>query len=223
MWQLFAAVFPLAIGAALTPTLFGLQMIVVSGPQRRARTFAVMLGAAGAFAAIFALALLGLNRLPDANTGSTGPVESGVQLLAGAVLVLLSGWLLVKQPRLSGKAGQRLRGYSEHASPLVFAALAAYMSLTDVSSIVILLPALHLVTVSTEPLWADAFVIAFLYVCVLLPVWLPPLVLQVGGERAARMLSRMHEGLARNEGRVMAALMACIGVFLVYRGAVALM
>lgn len=218
MWQLFAAVFPLAIGAALTPTLFGLQMIVVSGPRRRVRAVAVMLGAAGVFAGIFALGLLGLNRLPDANSGTAGATESMVELVAGVALVAVSVWLVVERPGLSGRGGRRLRSYSEHASPVVFAALAAYMSVTDVSSIVILLPALHMVTVSTQPLWADGFVVAFLYVSVLLPVWLPPMVLWAGGERAAALLGRMHSVLIRNEARVMGALMAVIGAVLIYWG-----
>lgn len=215
---MFAAVLPLAVGAAFTPTLFGLQMVVVSGPQRRARSVAVILGATGVFAVIFALGLLGLGQLPDANTGSAGPHESVVELLAGAVLIGLSVWLLLARPRLGGQAGQRLRGYTEHASPTAFAALAAYMSVTDVSSIVILIPALHLVTVSTEPLWADAFVVTFLFVCVLLPVWLPPLALRVGGERAATVLNRMHAALMRNEVRVMGGLTAVIGLVLLYWG-----
>ncbi|HQR78760.1 MAG TPA: GAP family protein [Actinomycetota bacterium] len=214
MWQLLAAVFPLAVGAAFTPTLFGLQMLVVSGPQRRPRSLAVILGAACVFAVIFALGLLGLSQLPDAHTGSAGPRVFAVELLAGVVLLAVSGWLWLGGRRLDGRVGQKLSGYSEHASPVSFAGVAASMSVTDVSSIVLVIPALHLVTVSAAPVWADACVIAFLFACVLLPVWLPPVALRVGGDRAARVLDRMHAVLMRNEARVMGLLTAAFGVVL---------
>ena len=67
---------PLGLAAAVTPTLFALQVLVVSGPQWQKRSLGVIAGTAIVFVIIFALVLGGLSQLPDAGTGEA---EMGVR------------------------------------------------------------------------------------------------------------------------------------------------
>jgi Sap, sulfolipid-1-addressing protein len=220
---LILQVLPLAIGAAVTPTLFALQVLVVSGPHSHKRALAVIAGSAGVFGVYFALILGGLSQLPDAGTGTSSRTEHVIQLVAGLVLAGLAVWLLLPHPQTDARLEQRVTGYADHASATVFAGLAASMSLTDFSTLVLLVPALHAVTLSAEPVAGKALVTALLMACVLLPVTAPALLVRFGGDRALRLLRRAYTLVMGYQLQVMGAVAAVIATALVYRGARGLM
>ena len=223
MAALILQVLPLAVGAAVTPTLFALQVLVVSGPHSRKRALAVIGGTAGVFGVYFALILGGLSQLPDAGTGAPSRSEHVIQLVAGLVLAGLAVWLLLPHPQADARLEHKVTAYADHASALVFAGLAAYMSVTDFSTLVLLLPALHAVTLSAEPIAAKALVTAFLMACVLLPVTVPALLVRFGGDRALAALRRAYNLVMGHQLQVMGAVAAVIAITLVSRGARGLM
>ena len=60
---------------------------------------------------------------------------------SGLVLLAVSVWLLMPHPEADAKLERKVSAYANHASVWVFAGLAAYMTVTDFSTIVILIPA----------------------------------------------------------------------------------
>ncbi len=218
MWSLFGEVWPLALAAALTPTLFALQVLVVSGPKWDTRAAAVTLGSGVVFALFFVLALGGLSQLPDANTGASSRWVYVIEAVCGAVLVVLAVWMLRPHPDADRKLEAKVRAHAEHASPIVFAGLAAYMTVTDFSSLVLVLPALHDVTSSAVAIPEKAVVVAFVFVCVMLPVLSPPLCVRVLGERGLHVLNRVYAVLMGHQMQVMGAVAGVIGVLLLVRG-----
>ena len=218
MGQLLISVLPLGLAAAVTPTLFALQILVVSGPNWQRRALAVTLGSGAVFAVIFALFLAGLTQLPDAGTGTTSPIAHWVELGSGVVLLGLAVWLLRPHPNADAKLEAKVRGYADHASPLVFAGLAAYMSVTDFSSLVVLIPALHLVTASAVPLVAQGVVVLILFGLVMVPLWVPPLAVRLAGQRGVHALNRLYAALMNHQLQVMGVVALLLGVLLVYRG-----
>ena len=100
----------------------------------------------------------------------------------------------------------------------MFAGLAAYMSLTDFSTFVFLLPALHAVTRSVVAVPEKAVVVAFLFVCVLIPVLVPALTVRLVGDRGVRALNRVYNLLMGHQIQVMGVVAAVIGVVLLVRG-----
>lgn len=211
-------VLPLGLAAAVTPTLFALQVLVVSGPAWQRRAWAVMAGAGGVFAVVFAVILAGLSQLPDAGTGQASRAEYWIELVCGLILLPVAVWMLRPHPTADAKLEKKVRGYANHASPLVFAGLAAYMSVTDFSSLVLIVPALHDVTSSAVPVLAKAAVVLVLFTLLMFPIWSPPLAVRLTGERGVRMLNRVYEALMNHQVQVMGAVAAVLGVVLVYRG-----
>jgi small neutral amino acid transporter SnatA (MarC family) len=193
-------------------------VLVVSGPHWHSRAWAVILGSGGVFAVFFALVLGGLSQLPDAGKGTDSRSVYIVEVVAGVVLVVLAVWMLRPHPQADQRMEQKVRSHADHASPLVFAGLAAYMSLTDFSTFVFLLPALHAVTRSVVAVPEKAVVVAFLFVCVLIPVLVPALTVRLVGDRGVRALNRVYNLLMGHQIQVMGVVAAVIGVVLLVRG-----
>lgn len=212
------AVLPLGVAAAVTPTLFALQVLVVSGPHWKPRALAVSIGSGLVFVVVFAAFLAGLSSLPDAGTGRTSPLDHWIELGSGLALLAVSVWLLRPHPEADAKLQAKVTGYANHASPWVFAGLAAYMSITDFSSLVLLIPAIHAVTASAVALWAKACVLLLLYVLVMFPIWAPPLAVRLAGERAVNLLQKVYAALMNHQLQVMGAVAALLGVVLAFRG-----
>jgi hypothetical protein len=219
---LLASVLPLGLAAAVTPTLFALQVLVVSGPKWRQRGLAVIGGAAAVFVILFALVLGGLSQLPDAGTGVKPRWEYAIELGAGLVLLAVSIWLLMPHPEADARLEKKVSGYANHASIWVFAGLAAYMSVTDFSSIVILMPALHEVTNSSVAVYEKATVVGVLLACVLLPVIIPPLAVRLAGDRGVRAMKRTYAAVMGHQLQVMGSVSAFVAVVLIWRGVAAL-
>lgn len=218
MWDLLATVLPLGVAAAVTPTLFALQVLVVSGPAWKTRALAVAVGTGVVFAAVFALVLAGMSQLPDAGSGKSTRVEYWVELICGLVLIPVAVWMLRPHPTADAALEKKVRGYADHASPTVFAGLAAYMTITDFSSLVLIVPALHDVTSSAEMIGLKALVVLVLFVLVMLPAWMPPFAVRMAGERGVQLLNRLYTALMNHQVEVMGAVAAVIGVVLAYRG-----
>lgn len=218
VWELLRAVLPLALGAAITPTLFALQVLVVSGPRWQARATAVVLGTAMVFAVVTAAVLGSLSQLPDAGTGGPSRYEYIAQTVCGALLLGMAVWMLRPHPSADDRMERKVQGYAAHASPTVFAGLAAYMSITDFSSLVLLVPALHDVTRSAVPVFEKALVVAFLMACLLAPVLVPVLAVRVAGHRGLDVLRRVYSAVMGHQIQVMGAVSLVLGMFLLWRG-----
>ena len=222
MWSLLLEVLPLGLASAVTPTLFALQVLVVSGPGARKRGLAVILGTGVMFALVFALVLGGLSQLPDAGTGKSTSTEYIIELVCALVLISLAIWMLRPHPRADARMEQKVRGYADHASPWVFVGLAAYMTVTDFSSFLVLIPALHDVTSSSVEVVAKALVAAFLFGCALLPVLIPPSAVRLAGDRGVTLLRRTYTLVMGHQLQVMGVVALVVGTVLLYRAVVAL-
>lgn len=218
VWELLTSVLPLGLAVAITPTLFALQVLVVSGPHWQPRARAVVVGAGGVFLVLFVLVLGGLSQLPDAGSGTKPRWEYGIEFACGLLLMIAAIWMLRPHPQADARLEEKVQGYADHASPWMFAGLAAYMSVTDFSSLIILLPALHDVTNSAVPVAGKALVVVLLYVCVLLPVVVPPLAVRVSGGRGVQAMKRLYALVMGHQVQVMGAVAGVVGVILIVRG-----
>lgn len=219
MWSLFLEVLPLALAAMVTPTLFALQVLVVSGPKWQARALAVTLGSGFIFAAYVALILGGMSQLPDAGTGIQTRAEYIIEFAAGLLVLAVAVWLIRPHEAINQKMKAKVQGYSKQASPWIFAGIAAYMALTDFSTLAVLLPAMHDITSSAEPIYLKAVVLLFVFACVMAPVGVPPALVRFGGERMVERLHGVYEWLMDHQMQVMAVVTGFIGVILTWRGA----
>jgi hypothetical protein len=215
---LLLAIAPLGLAAAVTPTLFALQVLVVSGADWWRRATAVAAGAGLVFIAVFALVLAGFSQLPDAGSGRHSQWEDIIALACGAVLVPLGAWMLRPHPHADAAMERKVSGYADHANPWVFFGVAAYMSVTDFSSLLVLVPALHDVTSSAVAVVGKALAVLFLLFCIMLPVLAPPTAVLLGGDRARSTLRRLYALVMGHQVQVMGAVALVVGLILLVRG-----
>ncbi len=223
VFTLLALVVPLGIAAAITPTLIAMQLLVVAGGTHwQRRSLAVIAANAIAFGIVIALVTFGFAQLPDAGTGGGGTLDAVIRIAAGGVLALASIWFFVPHPEMAERVRTSLEARMSHASIWVFFALAFYFSITDLSSYLVLLPALHDITASSIAVGEKAVVLAVVLFLALQATILPPLVRLVAGERVVPSLNRIYRWVMLNQFPIVGAVCAAVGVFLLVTGMVRL-
>ncbi len=219
MGALLASVLPLALGAGVSPTLLALQLLVLAGPaDRLARAWSL---AAGSALVLAVYAVCGVTVLRQIH-GKSAPHHS----LRDALIELVCAGLLVA---LALRSCLRYRTAGEHhgswaathltTAPLPwFVGAGAIGMLTNFSTLVLFLPALHQIEraqVSTLARWA---VFAVLYVVTLLPVLLPVAAAAILGPRAEPILDRVHTFISRRSRQIGVTIELVFAAYLAWKG-----
>jgi Sap, sulfolipid-1-addressing protein len=189
MARLLGIVLPLALGAAISPTLLAVQLVTLSRKTAPlARSWALAAGCAVVLAGFAVLALL----VAKSTGGSGSPSETGaiVKLVAAALLVVIGVHELRKSP-----APPRPEHAGKHPLRAAFIVGAALM-LVNFSSIVLFFPAMHQIGISHVGLGGKVVAFLLLYTITLLPAIGPPLVVTLGGARATGVLERLDRFFA---------------------------
>lgn len=212
MGRLLGFVLPLALGAAISPTLLAAQLVTLSRKTAPiGRAWALAAGCAVVLAAFSVLALL----VARSTGGSSSPSEAGaIVKLAAAVLLVVLGVCSLRRPPRQATAVRT----SPHPRGRSFV-LGAGLMLTNFSSIVLFFPAMHEIGISHVSLGGEVAVFLLLYLITLLPVIGPPLVVTLLGPRATPLLEKLNRLFAdhrRGIGAVLcfgfAALLAVAGL-----------
>ncbi len=205
MGSLLAIVIPLALGAALTPTIVGVQLVTLSSAVRpMARAWTLAAGCTVVLLAVSALALLvaGISNALD----DPSPAGGVVKLVAG---LLLAG-LGVRALRRRGDT--QPTPVPENAGPVHLRrsfALGAGLMAANFSSLVLYFPAMHAIGISDASAAARvvAFVLAF--TIALIPAWGPPALVTALGDRARGPLDRLSGFFTAHRRTIAVAL--CFG------------
>lgn len=216
--DLLVQVLPLAIAAAFTPTLLALQLLVVAEEAWVRRAIAIVAANALAFGIVIAIVLAGFAQLPDQGTGVLGPIDRWIRGVCGILLVLMSGFFLWPHPQMSARAQASLERRATNASTWVFFGLAFYFSITDLSSFLVLIPALHDVTVSQADLVAKILVVTVILVVALSTTWLPPVLRGVWGRQVTPTLDRLYHFVMRNQFPIVGVICLLFGIYLIVTG-----
>src|SRR5271165_3807579 len=103
MGQLVVAVVPLAFGAAVSPTLLALQLLVLSGPSHRlARAWALTLGAALVLGAFSILCVTALQHIRP-HHGHKSATDAAVLIVSGVLLGALAVRSQIRRPTTGEK------------------------------------------------------------------------------------------------------------------------
>ncbi len=219
MSGLLASVLPLALGAAVSPTLFALELLVLSGRTHRlARGWAIAAGAAAVLAAFALAGVTVLNRFHPSNQPHHSLRAAVIDFAAAALLALLALRSAIRSPTPAEHHERRAAGGLDTRSSWWFLGVGAVGMLVNFSTLVLFLPALHEITRSGLPVDDRVAAFALLFVVTLLPVILPAGVVTVVGHRADRALDACHHFVGRNARRITLVVEVVFAVYLTAKG-----
>ena len=207
MAPLLALVLPLALGAAVSPTLLAVQLVTLSRRTAPlARAWAVAIGSALVLAAFSLGALL----LAHGTSGSHARSQTGaiVKLVAAVVLVGLGTRTLLRGPRPAKT--ERVGPHPRRQALL----LGGVLMLTNFSTIALFFPAMHAIGISRVPLDEKVLAFVLLYTITLLPVVVPPLAVTIMGSRATPALHALNRFFVRHSRGIDAGICFAFAVLL---------
>ncbi len=216
MGALLATVLPLALGAAVSPTLFALEVLVLSGRRHPvSRGWAV---AGGATAMLVIYTLLGLTVLEHVvHRRNHSVTDAAIDLGAAILLALLAIRALRRHPT-AAESHNRMASRMVDEPTVSFWGLGAFAMLVNFSTLVLFLTALHQISHSSVDLAEKAVVGVILILIALLPVLLPVLLVTVLGHRADPVLSRLNEFFSSHAREITAGIEIIFCLLLLFKG-----
>lgn len=220
MGELLARVVPLALGAAVSPTVLALQLVIVEGRRAAARGLAYCAGVGSV------LALLTVAGLLVHHTGVVTPVQREVtralDTTIGALLLLLAlGTVLRARARGAGApvdAPPPDPSSAAHAGLASAALVGAAMMLTSFSTILLYLPAMHEVAAARVEAAAKAVAVAVAVVITSLPATLPLLARVALPGPSAQVFDRLHAVVSRHQRTIGVTVEVVFGAVPVVKG-----
>jgi len=218
MGPLVVAVLPLALGAAVSPTLLALQLMVLSGPTHRlARAWALALGAALTLGAFSLLCVTALQHLRPHHSHRSA-TDAAVLLGSGVLLGALAIRTRIRRPTVGERHSSKLTDQLTTAPTPWFVGVGAFGMIVNFSTLLLVVPAIHEITHSPATTAAQVAVFLVLYVIVLLPVLVPVLLATILGRGADRVLDATHEWVGRNARTIGTVIEAVFAVYLIIKG-----
>ena len=217
MLALLLTVIPLGIGAAFTPSLFAIQLLIVGGDPWRLRALAAFAGGALAFGIALTLLLLGFARLPTASTGAD-PLGAALRIGAAVVLAGIAVWFALPHGDLETKVRSGIERHVQAARPVDFFGLTFLLSIKDVSSFILLVPAMHDIGVAPVPWPVKVGITVLVLALSLAGLIIPPVMRTALGPRGRALLMRIYDSTMRNQFRIMAVVFGVLAAYLLVSG-----
>ena len=219
MAALLASVLPLAIGAAISPTLLALQLMVLTGATKpRARAWALAAGSALTLAGFSVLGLTALNHLRPHEHGHHSLRGAVIMFVAVGLLAALAVRSLLKRPTPAEQQTSRTAGRLQDAPTVGFVAVGALGMVVNFSTLVLYLPALHEITRSSVGLVGRSTAFAVLFLVTLLPVLAPVGLVTILGTRADPVLGATHAFVTRHTRQIGIVIEVVFALYLVAKG-----
>ncbi len=215
MTQLLAVALPLALGAAISPILVILQLLILSGKRSpAARSWAFVLGGLGMLVAVSVLTALFVNGVTD-RSSRPSVTASVVQLVIAALLVALG----IRGLLSKGKGGHsRVTGRIETAKTIEFVAIGFAAMLANASTWVLVIAAVHSIAIAPVGVVDKLVVYLLVLLIALIPVLALSLAATFAGSRAAPMLARLNTLMTKHQKVIGAAVCFAFAVLLAYKG-----
>lgn len=213
--ELLVRVIPLAIGASFTPSLLGLQLLTSGAPKWFIRSLAVATGSGSAFLIACVALTAGFATLPKSAPSSPDIVGGYIWLTAAVVLTGVTVWLFLPHPGLAQAAERGLTKRIAKAKPMTFFAFAFALSIKDITSFALLVPAIHDVTVSPVPWWFQLPTIVLIYVIAMVPVLLPPVWRLIRGDKGNAQLFRLFRFTMDHQFTILGVISSIFAIYCV--------
>ena len=217
---LLLQVLPLAIGAALSPSVLIVQILVLAaGPKGLQRAWALAVGLTAALVLLGFVGYTLLSMLPDVSLGRPSVALAGGEIVAGLVLLVIALVTHRRPPRDDDHHSSTGTRFA-HMSPWMLVPVGFFWQFTELNTLALYLPAIHIVT-NADAADLTKLLALVLVVVVTSAAWLgPPLAVTLRGERAERRLQSLHGWLERNDRRITIGVCVAFGAGLLLLGSV---
>lgn len=216
MPELLVHVLPFALGAAISPTVWAIELLILTGKQHaKARAWSFV----GGFAVVLVVVLLVFTTLLRNLTTSGGgpsPLSRGLDV-AFALLLIGAGLRQLHPSKTSGEKQQsKLQQRLATGGLATYAVIGMIAMLTDASTIIMLLPGTHEIARSDAS--ADIVLAAevMLFVIVMIPILLPVGLLTIAGHRADTFLVSVNTWVTKHQRLINALVCFLIGALVGY-------
>lgn len=223
MADLIATILPLALGAAVSPTVAALVIAVLArGEDAVRRGAALTVGAAIPLVLVAAVVLLTLHASGAAGPGDRHRTAGGiVDLVAAAALAYLA--LRALQPTHTAQEHQAARARHATGSPARYVGLGAGVMLLNFSTLALFVPAVKDIGRADDVSAAgEAAALALLLVIVLVPAWAPVALRAAFPDRAQRILAPLGRWMGEHQRALGGWVSAAFALYLFVRGVLVL-
>ncbi len=216
MTELLSSVIPLSLGAAFSPTVLAFTILTLGGKKApRARIAYMILG----MAMLLALITLTASYLSQLSKDKgVQHIVQGLDIGLGMILMFLgTRSLLRKKSKKDSKSS--LHKYSKGTlKPIEFIPIGFLVMLTDVTSLVLFLPAIRNTTLASITAIEKVLVGMIPFIAVLVPAFIPLLLTMIFPKKAIKLLKALDEWLKKHSRATSVFVSYIFGVFLLWRG-----
>ncbi|UUY04899.1 GAP family protein [Svornostia abyssi] len=218
MGELLATVLPLALGAAVSPTLAALVIAVLaSGDDPVRRGVALTAGAAVPLVVIAAVVLLTMHAAGAAEPGPKHRTLDGVIDLVFGVLLAAVAWRAL-QPTPTPQEQQAARAVDAPGGTARYVALGVGIMLVNFSTLALFVPAMKDIARAGVPVGQEIAAVVVVLVIVLIPAWVPVALRVAFPDRTARVLRPLGRWMHDNQRALGGWVSAAFAAYLVLRG-----
>ena len=210
-----AAVLPYAVGAAISPLLFTVEVIILAGgvqPKLRAWIYAA--GAASVAVIVIVLVALVFQGASPSDSGPS-PFARGVEVTAGLALAALAVRAFLPRHGAEPQHPGRLQEMMRNGRGRTFFAIGMVMMATNASSIVIMIPGIHAVEASRPGLVPAVVALGILLVFVMIPALVPVGIVTLMGARSDALLARLNHFVVQHSRTISGLICAAIAAYLI--------
>lgn len=218
MDDLLRTVLPLALGAALSPTVLTVSVLTLSSRERPvARGVAYLLGFVVVLAVYTALGLTVFDQVHHQPSGSEHAVSDAIDVVIGFVLLALAIRAVVRHR--GGDDGDTPKPPKEH-HPSVRASFIAglVMMLTNITTIVLYIPAMKDINHADVSTTDKAIVVVVALLITSLPASAPLVMRIVAPGPSVRMLTSLNQTISRHQHAIIVGVEVVFGVYLLLKG-----
>ncbi len=217
MADLLFSVIPLGIGAAFTPSLFALQLLIVGNDPWRTKALAAFLGSAVAFGIAVTILLLGFAQLPTTES-STDLLDGVIRLVAAALLGAAAIYFFIPHPGVQSKVRASIEHRVTRATPIDFFGITFVLSIKDFSSFILIIPAMHDIAVANVDWPIKAAVTLLVFALALSALTLPPLLRTALGNPGKELLTKIYTFTMNRQFIIMGVVFTLLTIYLVISG-----
>lgn len=219
MSGLVLSILPFALGAAVSPTLFTVEFMILAGKVKaKARTWLFVLGAMATLLAFVLLCLSVLRNVAASGTTPPSPWSIGLKLVLALVLLYLGFRQLHHRKTASEQHASKVRQRLQTAKLPFFLGVGIVTMALNASTLVLYIPAMHIVVHSDAGTTAQVTAVVVMYLITVVPFVLPVLAVSIVGHRSDALLARLNTWTTSHSRQINAFIAFLFAAILAYSG-----